>query len=107
MKDCIQISTSTESKEDAEKIAREVVEKRLAACVQITGPITSIYWWKDTIEKENEWLCIMKSTKELYDELEKAIKGIHPYEEPEIAAVPIVTGSLGYLEWIEKEVRSS
>jgi len=106
MKDYIQISTTTESKEDAEKIAREVVEKRLAACAQITGPITSTYWWKDTIEEEDEWLCIMKSTRELYKELEKAIKGIHLYEEPEIVAVPIVMGSRGYLEWIEKEVGS-
>ena len=104
MTEYIQVYTTTENREDARKSSREVVGKRLAACAQVMGPITSTYWWKDSIEEEEEWLCIMKSTHELYRKLEKAIKGIHPYEEPEIVAVPLVAGSRGYLEWVEKEV---
>ncbi|UCF57680.1 MAG: divalent-cation tolerance protein CutA, partial [Deltaproteobacteria bacterium] len=65
------------------------------------------YWWKEKIEQTEEWLCIMKSRSDLYDELEEAIKNIHPYEVPEIVAVPIVSGSQSYLEWLDNEVRSS
>ena len=104
MKDYLQVFTTTESKEEAEKIAREVVGKRLAACTQIVGPIKSIYRWKEKIEEEEEWLCIMKSLNDLYEQLEKAIKEIHSYEVPEILALPVVAGNQAYLEWLNKEV---
>ena len=100
----IQVFITTESKEEAEKISREVVEKRLAACTQIVGPIKSTYRWKEKIQEEEEWLCIMKSLKDLYEQLEKAIKEIHPYEVPEILAIPVVAGNQGYLEWLNKEL---
>ena len=104
MKDYIQVFTTTESKEEAEKISREVVGKRLAACTQIVGPIKSIYRWKEKIEEGEEWLCIMKSLNDLYEQLEKAIKEIHSYEVPEILALPVVAGNQGYLEWLNKEL---
>ena len=104
MKDYIQVFTTTESKEDAEKISRAVLGKRLAACTQIIGPIKSIYWWKEKIEEAEEWLCIMKSLNDLYEQLEKVIKEIHPYEVPEILALPVVAGNQGYLEWLNKEL---
>jgi len=104
MKDYIQVFTTTESKEEAEKISREVVGKRLAACAQIVGPIKSIYRWKEKIEEEEEWLCIMKSLNDLYEQLERAIKEIHSYEVPEILALPVVAGNQAYLEWLNKEV---
>jgi len=104
MKDYIQVFTTTESKEEAEKIARGVVGKRLAACTQIIGPIKSIYRWKEKIEEEEEWLCIMKSLNDLYEQLEKVIKEIHSYEVPEILALPVVAGNQAYLEWLNKEV---
>lgn len=104
MTEYIQIFTTTENKEDAEKIAKEVVEKRLAACAQILGPIESTYWWEGEVEKAEEWLCIMKSRNDLYGELEKAIKGIHPYDVPEILAMPVISGNPGYLQWVDKEV---
>ena len=107
MADYIQLFTTTEKREDAEIIAREVVKKRLASCAQVVGPIKSTYWWKEKIEQTEEWLCIMKSRSDLYDELEEALKNIHPYEVPEIVAVPIVSGSQSYLEWLDNEVRSS
>jgi len=107
MAEYIQIVTTLEKKEDAEKIAKTLVEKRLAGCVQIVGPITSTYWWENNIETAEEWLCIIKSRKDLYEELEKAIREIHPYEVPEILAFSIATGSKDYLEWLDKELKVS
>jgi len=100
----IQVFTTTEKKEDAEKIAKTLVEKRLAGCVQIIGPLTSVYWWKGSIETAGEWLCLIKSSKTLYGELENAIKKIHPCEIPEIIAAPIVEGSKEYLNWLSDEL---
>ena len=105
MEEYIQVFTTTEKKEDAEKIAKALAEKRLAGCIQIVGPIGSIYWWKDKVETAEEWLCFIKSKKSLYDELEKVIKEIHPYEVPEIIAMPIVRGSKDYLEWLKNELK--
>ena len=105
MAEYIQHFTTTESRDDAEMISREVVEKRLAACAQVLGPITSTYWWKEEVEKTEEWLCIMKSRRDLFNALEETIKAIHPYEVPEIVAVPIVLGSPSYLEWLGQEIK--
>ena len=104
-KQYIQVITTTEKKEDAEKIAKALVEKRLAGCVQIVGPTLSTYWWKNNIETAEEWLCFIKSKGDLYDELEKEIKKIHPYETPEIIALPVVAGSKDYLEWLNNELK--
>ncbi len=68
MKTYLQVVTTTEKREDAEKIAKALVEQRLVACVQIVGPISSTYWWKGNIETAQEWLCLMKTGKDLYDE---------------------------------------
>ncbi|MCJ7595817.1 MAG: divalent-cation tolerance protein CutA [Desulfobacterales bacterium] len=103
MKGYIQLFTTTEKKEDARKIAREVVRRRLAACVQIIGPVSSTYWWKEGIEEAEEWLCVVKSREELYEKLEKAIRDVHPYEVPEIQAMPVVKGSPYYLRWLDRE----
>ena len=105
MEEYIQVFTTTEKKEDAEKIANVLVKNRLAGCIQILGPIVSTYWWKGNVEIAEEWLCFIKSKRMLYDELEKAIKEIHPYETPEIIAVPIVRGSKDYLEWLKNELK--
>ena len=105
MEEYLQVSTKNEKKEDAEKIAKTLVEKRLASCVQIVGPIESTYWWKGTVETAEEWLLLIKTRKNLYEELEKATKAMHPYETPEIIAVPIVTGSKDYLEWLRNELK--
>lgn len=102
MRDYIQVFTTTGKKEDAQAISRAVVEKRLAACAQVIGPMTSTYWWEGKVEEEEEWLCILKTRKVLYGDLEEAIRKIHPYDVPEIVAVPIVAGSQPYLEWLER-----
>ena len=104
MTDYIQVTTTCERKEDAEKIARTLVDQRLAACVQVLGPITSTYRWQGAIETSEEWQCTAKSRRDLYDQIDSAIRGIHPYEVPEILAVPIVAGGRGYLAWLDKEV---
>jgi periplasmic divalent cation tolerance protein len=105
LKQYVQIFTTTGKREDAEKVALALVQKRLAGCVQIIGPIQSTYWWKNRIETAEEWLCLIKSEKGLYKELEKTIKETHPYETPEITAVPIVAGSKEYLEWLGHELK--
>jgi len=103
MNSFIQVLTTVEKKEDARRIAEIVVSRRLAACVQVVGPIGSTYWWRGKIENAEEWLCLMKTRRDLYGKLEETIKSVHPYEEPEIIALPIVEGSKGYLRWIEEE----
>ncbi|MEM2928405.1 MAG: divalent-cation tolerance protein CutA [Nitrososphaerota archaeon] len=105
MEEYIQVFTTTEKREDAEKIAKSLIEKRLAGCIQIIGQISSIYWWKNKIETSQEWLCIIKSKRNLYEEIEKSIKEIHPYETPEIIAMPIISGSEDYLKWLDNELK--
>jgi periplasmic divalent cation tolerance protein len=100
----IQVITTTENKQDAEKIAGILVDRKLAGCVQIIGPVASIYRWKDKVEEAREWQCVIKSRKDLFREIEKVIMSVHPYEVPEIIAVPIVTGSNAYLKWLKDEL---
>ena len=106
MEEYIQVFTTTEEKNDAEKMAKVLVEKRLAACVQVIGPIISTYQWKGNLEIAQEWLCLIKTRRDLYDEVEAAIKEMHPYETPEIIAVPFVAASREYLEWLRSELKS-
>jgi len=101
----IQVVTTTETKANAQAIARALVEKRLAACVQIIGPITSTYRWQGKIEMAEEWMCLIKSRRDLYEALEEAIREVHPYDVPEILAVPVVAGSRDYLVWLDGELQ--
>lgn len=101
MKSYIQITTTTETREQAQTIARHLVVEKLAACVQIVGPITSTYRWQGKMENAQEWLCLIKTREELYGKVETAIKKLHSYETPEIIAVPIVKGSKEYLGWLD------
>jgi periplasmic divalent cation tolerance protein len=100
MADYLQVLTTTGSEAEAERIGSMLVERRLAACVQIAGPIASRYRWKGEIEEAREWQCVAKTEASRYPELEAAIREAHSYEEPEIVATPIVAGSGGYLGWI-------
>lgn len=105
MKTYIQISTTTETKEQAQKIAQHLVGQKLAACVQISGPIESTYRWKGNVETAQEWLCVIKTRASLFKKVEAAIKKLHPYETPEIIAMPIINGSKEYLQWIDHELQ--
>lgn len=104
MADYVQVQTTVASAEEGESLARGITEARLAACVQITGPIRSVYWWQGEIEVSEEWLLLMKTTASRLPQLEEHIKANHSYDTPEIIATPIVAGSAEYLNWISDEV---
>ena len=104
MTDFVQAITTTETRADAQAIANALVEQRLAGCVQVMGPITSTYWWESKVETAEEWLCLIKSRRDLYEELEQVIREAHPYDVPEILAVPVTAGSKPYLEWLDGEL---
>ncbi|AKH21329.1 divalent-cation tolerance protein CutA [Sedimenticola thiotaurini] len=87
--------------ESADRIAGQLVEQRLAACVSITAPIKSIYVWQDKLEKSEEYLLLIKSTQARYADLQQTIISLHPYELPEIIAVPVQQGLPAYLHWID------
>jgi periplasmic divalent cation tolerance protein len=100
----VQVLTTVGSEEEAGRIAELLVERRLAACVQVVGPIVSRYRWEGAVEEEREWQCLAKTTAAAYEAVEGAIREVHSYDEPEIIATPIVAGSAGYLAWIGNEV---
>jgi periplasmic divalent cation tolerance protein len=104
MTDAIQVVTTIASREEAERIAGELVARRLAACVQIVGPITSTYRWQGKIETGQEWQCVVKTRASRYAAVEAAIRELHSYEVPEILALAIVAGHRGYLDWLAGEV---
>lgn len=105
MTDCIQVMTTVEGRAQAEKVAETLLAAQLAACVQVVGPMTSYFHWQGKNEKSSEYLCLIKSRRYLYAEIEAAIRKVHPYEVPEILAVPVVAGSAPYLHWLASEVR--
>ena len=100
MAEYLQVLTAAGSEEEAAKISSALVERRLAACVQVLGPMSSRYRWQGEVEQAREWLCLAKTEASRYPQLEAAIRELHSYEEPEIVAIPIVAGSAGYLDWI-------
>jgi periplasmic divalent cation tolerance protein len=104
MPEYVQVFSTIDSAESAAAIAETIVARRLAGCVQIVGPIRSTYWWEGEIEVAEEWLCLMKTSQEAYADLEAALKEIHPYDTPEILALPVIAGNEGYLRWLQQEV---
>jgi periplasmic divalent cation tolerance protein len=104
MTDYIQVVTTVPSKEVAQAVASALLAARLAACVQISGPIESSYWWEGKIERAVEWQCLAKSRLNLYGELDSAIRAMHPYEVPEILVTRVETGNAAYLDWLQREL---
>jgi periplasmic divalent cation tolerance protein len=100
----VQVLTTVSSEEDARRIADDLLGRRLAACVQVVGPILSRYRWQGVLEEAREWQCLAKTEATLYEEVEAAIREIHTYDEPEVIATPIVAGSSGYLAWVSENV---
>ena len=105
--DQIVVLMTAPNAEEATRIAEMLVERTLAACVQILPPITSIYIWKGEVQRESEILLVAKSTRAKFDELEAAVRAIHSYETPEIIALPIVAGSQSYLSWLSSCLEGS
>ncbi len=99
----IQVVTTCDNREIMEQIGKRLVEKRLASCAQISGPIWSIYWWKGKIEETEEWVCTAKSTAELFPKVEVMIRELHPYEIPEIVAVDVENAYPAYAGWVRNE----
>jgi periplasmic divalent cation tolerance protein len=107
MRRFVQVSTTFANRRDATGVARALVDRRLAACVQVIGPIESVYRWQGRVESAREWLCLVKTTRAHYPRLAAAVRELHPYETPELVAVPIAAGSRGYLDWLSSSVSSS
>ena len=98
-------TTTTATREDAGKIATRLVEERLAACVQIVEPVTSVYRWQGKVEEEKELLLLIKSTEDLVPRIADLLGRIHPYDVPELIATPIVGGSSPYLRWLHENLQ--
>jgi periplasmic divalent cation tolerance protein len=103
--DKVVVFVTTASRSEGKKIARQLVEARLAACVNISQPIESVYRWEGQIAEEREFLLIIKSTRELFPELKTEISKIHSYHTPEIICLPVIDGSRNYLQWISDSVK--
>lgn len=99
------VITNLPDRDSAAKLARTLIEKHLAACINILAPCRSVYRWKGRTEDAEEFPLLIKSARDRYPELEAAIRAGHPYELPEIIAVPLAGGLPAYLEWVDAETR--
>jgi periplasmic divalent cation tolerance protein len=98
------VLTTAGSEEDAQKIARHLVEHRLAACVNIVSRVESVYRWQGKVESAQEWLLIVKTTAERFPSVREAILQLHSYDLPECIAISIEDGSPPYLKWLDDSV---
>ena len=105
MTGCCQVTTTLPDLASAEHLSTTLVEERMAACAQVLGPVSSSYHWQGRIERATEFYCNIKTTLDRVPALRQRIRELHPYEVPEIIAVPIVDGDPEYLRWIEESVR--
>ena len=104
MVEVLLVLTNLPSREAAEKLADAVVTQHAAACVNILAPCRSVYRWKGEIQHDEEHPVLIKTTRDAYAALEAAIRAAHPYELPEIIAVPVMAGLPAYLQWVADEV---
>lgn len=102
MAEYLQVSTATETREQAEELARGATAARLVAGAQIVGPVISVFWHLGEFGQGEEWQVIFKTTWDRYLELEAHLSDNHPWNNPEIVAIPILAGSGGYLEWVSR-----
>jgi periplasmic divalent cation tolerance protein len=102
MADYLQVITTASNRAEAESIADALIDRRLAGCVQIAGPINSVYRWQGQVEHTEEWLLLIKTARDRYADLEQAIREMHSYECPEIIATPIEAGSEPYFQWLRE-----
>ncbi|WP_244945275.1 divalent-cation tolerance protein CutA [Couchioplanes caeruleus] len=95
--------TTIDSRGAADSLARQAVEARVAACAQVSGPVTSTYWWEGKVEAAEEWRITFKTTTARYAALERHIREHHSYDVPEILCSPVTAGNPEYLEWLDAE----
>jgi periplasmic divalent cation tolerance protein len=105
MTDKTLVLSTTESIDQARRIAEALVERKLAACVNIIPKVTSIYRWKGKVQESEEWLLLIKTTTDAFERLRAALKELHPYELPECIALAIDDGSEEYLKWISDSMK--
>nr|WP_082860388.1 divalent-cation tolerance protein CutA [Alloactinosynnema sp. L-07] len=99
------VITTTASADEAAALGRGLVEARLAACVQIVGPIRSVYRWDGAVQDDQEWQLQVKTAADRLDEVTAFLQREHSYDEPEVIALPVVGGSAGYLGWVTAQTR--
>jgi periplasmic divalent cation tolerance protein len=102
MSDYLQVSTTTESREAAVTLARSEVGAKLAASAQVFGPVTSVFWHLGELGEGEEWQVLLKTTVDRYADLEAHLIENHPWQNPEITAVPLVAGSASYFAWLRR-----
>jgi periplasmic divalent cation tolerance protein len=99
----VEVRTAVATRHDADRLTRDAVAARLAACAHVSGPVTSHYHWKGTLESAEEWRCSFKTTRSRWPDLARYLHEHHPYELPEIIMLPLA-GSDAYLAWVTDEV---
>lgn len=99
------ILVSAADKEEARKIAKALIKNKLAACVNISGKVESLFWWQGKVDKVNEYLLIIKSNKAMIPKVVKLVKSMHSYQVPEIISLPVTSGLKKYLRWIDESLR--
>jgi periplasmic divalent cation tolerance protein len=103
--EAVLVLITTATRDEADRIARDLVEQRLAACVTIVPQVRSFFWWENTLSNEEEVLLMMKTRRSHLRQLIVKVKAVHSYSVPEIIALPIVEGSTSYLEWVDEATR--
>lgn len=98
------VATTTADRDQAERIATALVGRRLAACVQISGPVTSVYRWRGAVERSEEYVCTAKTIAERFPEIAELINELHAYDTPELIATPIADAAADYAAWLRAEV---
>src|SRR4051812_4387769 len=104
MTDKIVVLSTCATRKDAEKMARALLEERLAACVTVVPRVRSYYHWKGAIEVTDEFLLVVKSSRELFAGISSVFEKLHPYDVPELLALPVVEGAANYLNWLQANV---
>jgi periplasmic divalent cation tolerance protein len=99
-----QVTTTLPDRDAANRLGRRLVEERLAACAQIVGPVSSVYWWQGEVETASEWYCNLKTIAARVPALMARVRELHPYETPEIIVLAVVEGDAAYLGWIGESV---
>ena len=105
MTDKIVVLSTCGSEDEAERLARLLIERRLAACVSIVPRMRSVYRWNGAVESSDEWLLLIKSSRSLFEQLRGAIEGAHSYRVPEVLALPVIDGAADYLDWLQANLQ--
>jgi periplasmic divalent cation tolerance protein len=106
MTSAIVVLVTVGSEQEAETIATALLEERLAACVNVTSPVRSLYHWEGRIADDREWQLIIKTQERLFEALAARVRALHSYDVPEIIALPVLAGTTDYVDWIQNETKS-